>query len=322
MNNKVPFFSVILPMFNSEKYVEETLKSIIHQTFTDWELILVDDGSTDNSMRIAREVCRNDSRVRFVSKKNGGLSDARNFGVDKVSGNYILFVDSDDILNTDLFKILWENILNNNKPDIVVFNYLEFDDKTNQSISKTDFSNKSNRYGEVAWNKAYKASFFRSNNFSFNKGIRYEDTAISHVIMALAETVVKISFVGYYYRRERAGSITSVSLSNDVYNKMAALDAFEENISKYAPKKRDYRYWQMRYFLSLAWTHLFLDYYLLSDTNDTYKVIVDKLKSKYIRIGMFKSRQIRDTIIYILILLCLGTHFQIPLSILSKKRSH
>lgn len=322
MNNKVPFFSVILPMFNSEKYVGETLKSIIHQTFTDWELILVDDGSTDNSMRIAREACCNDSRVRFVSKKNGGLSDARNFGVEKVEGNYILFVDSDDILNTDLFKILWENILNNNEPDIVVFDYLEFDDKTNQSISKTNFSNKSNRYGEVVWNKSYKASFFRSNNFSFNKGIRYEDTAISHVIVALAESVIKISFVGYFYRRERVGSITSVSLSNDIYNKIAALDAFEENIIKYEPKKKNYSYWQMRYFLSLAWTYLFLDYYLLSDTNDTYKVIVDKLKSKYIRIGMFKSRQIRDTIIYVLILLCLGSRFRIPLSILSKKRNH
>lgn len=321
MNNKVPFFSVILPMFNSEKYVGETLKSIIHQTFTDWELILVDDGSTDNSMRIAREVCRNDSRVRFISKKNGGLSDARNFGVDKVGGNYILFVDSDDILNIDLFKILRENILSNNKPDIVVFDYLEFDDKTNEKISETHFATKSNRYGEVVWNKAYKTSFYHSNNFSFNEGIRYEDTAILHVIMALAETVIKISFVGYFYRRERAGSITSVSLSNDIYNKMAALDAFEENISKYAPKKRDYRYWQMRYFLSLSWTYLFLDYYTLSQEGDANKAIVDKLKSKSTRVGILKSWQLRDTIIYTLILLCLKFRFQLPLSILSKKRN-
>ncbi|WP_313593408.1 glycosyltransferase family 2 protein [Leuconostoc lactis] len=322
MNNTVPFFSVIVPMYNSEKYISETLKSIIDQSFTDWELILVDDGSTDDSLKMACDTCQDDSRVHFVSKKNGGLSDARNFGIDKVKGNYILFVDSDDILNTDLFEILRENILNNNKPDVVVFDYLEFDDKTNQSISKTDFVNKSNRYGEVAWNKAYKASFFRSNNFSFNKGIRYEDTAISHVIMALAETVIKISFVGYFYRRERAGSITSVSLLNDIHNKMVALDVFEENITKYTPKKKNSSYWQMRYFLSLAWTHLFLDYYLLSDTNDTYKVIVNKLKSKYIRIGMFKSRQIRDTIIYVFILLCLRSRFRIPLSMLSKKRSH
>ena len=96
MSEKGFKFSVIMPVFNVEKYIRKSVDSVLKQTYQNIEVLLVDDGSTDNCPKICDDYAELDSRVRVIHKKNGGLSDARNFGIDAASGDYVVFLDSDD----------------------------------------------------------------------------------------------------------------------------------------------------------------------------------------------------------------------------------
>ena len=97
-----PLLSIIVPVYNVEKYIERCIKSILNQSFTNFELILVDDGSPDNCGKICDEYKKKDSRIKVIHKKNGGLSDARNAGLNIATGKYIGFVDSDDIIHPQM----------------------------------------------------------------------------------------------------------------------------------------------------------------------------------------------------------------------------
>lgn len=102
--------SVIVPVYNVEKYVEKCVESIINQTYKNIEIILVDDGSTDNSGKIIDNISLKDNRIKVIHKENGGLSDARNAGLDICNGKYIGFVDSDDSIHKKMYEILYKNI--------------------------------------------------------------------------------------------------------------------------------------------------------------------------------------------------------------------
>lgn len=322
--NKEPFFSIIVPMFNSERYIAHTINSIVEQSYSDWELILVDDGSTDDSLEIARKATKSVShKVKMHAKSNSGLSEARNYGMQYIEGQYIIFVDSDDYINIDLLSMLHKNIIDKYFPEVLVFDYAEFNDESNETGLITNFDINLKRYGDVVWNKCFKKEFYKKNNFEFNKGIHYEDTAIIHIIMALAKSVVKVEKVGYFYRRERLGSITSKSLSEEVNNRMLALDAFEENIRKYtqdtnvAKKKLN----KMNYFLSLSWLYLFLDYQSISNRDNAYKKIVKKLKNRQIKLGIFNSRIPRDIVLYLIVIMSVECKLDFMIKKISRMRS-
>ena len=117
--NKV-MISVICPVYNSEKYLRRCLDSVLNQTFHDWELICVNDGSSDNSAAILDEYAARDSRVRVINKKNGGASDARNYGMRAARGKYVFFLDSDDFIHPQIFEIT-SYIAEKNNDDMVVF---------------------------------------------------------------------------------------------------------------------------------------------------------------------------------------------------------
>lgn len=299
-NNSVTF-SIIIPFFNSEKYLVQTINSIVEQSYQDWELILVDDGSTDNSLSIVRNATESlTNRVKIYSTNNMGLSEARNFGIDRAKGEYILFVDSDDFLGEDLLVILHQYIVEKKFPDVLVFDYCEFLEGSGNFEKETKFDSQLNRYGEVVWNKAFKKSFFSKHDFKFNKNIHYEDTAIIHVIMAAASSSTKVNYIGYYYRRERPGSITSKKLDTEVVARMIALNQFENNIAKYTQRisllgSKEIR---MNFFLSLLWLHLFLDYQNFSREDDSYKKILHKLRSQKIKRGFVNFGSVKYIIIY------------------------
>ena len=106
--------SVIVPIYNVEKYLERCLDSIIKQTYKNLDIILVDDGSIDNSTKICDEYVKKDSRIKVIHKENGGLSDARNVGIDNSDGKYICFIDSDDYIELDMIENLYDGIVKNN----------------------------------------------------------------------------------------------------------------------------------------------------------------------------------------------------------------
>ena len=110
----MPEISVIVPVYKVEKYIHRCVDSILGQTFSDIQVILVDDGSPDTCGDICEEYARRDSRVRVIHKENGGLSDARNAGIPQADGKYIIFIDSDDFIEMDMLEYLYSNIRNAN----------------------------------------------------------------------------------------------------------------------------------------------------------------------------------------------------------------
>ncbi len=121
----MPKISIIIPMYKVEKYLRRCLDSVKNQTFTDWQAICVDDGSPDNSGKIAEEYAKKDKRFIVVHKKNGGLSDARNFGMKYAKGKYIMYLDSDDFIHPQTMEIAY-SLAEKNKSDIVSFTYDRF----------------------------------------------------------------------------------------------------------------------------------------------------------------------------------------------------
>ncbi len=215
--------SVIVPIYNVEEYLNKCLDSILHQTFTNYELILIDDGSTDSSSQIADEYAVKDDRIRVIHKKNGGLSDARNYGLDKATGKYICFIDSDDwIEETYLEELL--HLAKEQEADIVICDYL----KNSGDISVTQPAEPDiviqsgtdaidniygSRYGEyvVAWNKLYRKEIF--DNLRYPVGMIHEDEAIFGEIFCRASKVVRTERILYNYRTNNSSSIMSSEFS-------------------------------------------------------------------------------------------------------------
>ncbi len=124
-----PLISVIVPVYNVEKYLDRCVESIVTQTYKNLEIILVDDGSRDNSGIICDNWAKKDSRIKVYHKQNSGAGDTRNYGVEKAIGKYIAFVDSDDVIAENYFEVLYNNLLQNSA-DISCCDYFEFEENT------------------------------------------------------------------------------------------------------------------------------------------------------------------------------------------------
>ena len=202
----MPKISVIVPVYNTEKYIEKCLDSIVNQTFQDIEIIVINDGSTDH----AEEKVLKYPSIKYYKKENGGLSDARNYGVSKATGEDIAFVDSDDYLDINLFAKLEPYM--NQKIDLIKFqfqkvdeNYQKLDTKIGQAFDSTTgkqaFENLycKDEFMAVAWLYLYRREFYLENNFQFAKGLYHEDFGLIPIILLKAKTVIVTDIIGYYY---------------------------------------------------------------------------------------------------------------------------
>ena len=127
--------SVIIPVYNVEKYIRFCLDSVINQTYKNLEIIIVDDGTKDSSGEIAEEYARKDSRIKVVHKENGGLSDARNVGLDIATGKYIAFLDSDDVISLDFYEYLYR-LIKENDYDIAECEFLRISSDEIENVQK------------------------------------------------------------------------------------------------------------------------------------------------------------------------------------------
>ena len=137
--SKNPFFSIIMPVYNVEKYLDEAISSVLNQTLRDFQLILVNDGSTDSSNLIAEKYQEMDSRIVLISQTNSGLSAARNKGLEYANGTYVYFIDSDDILDKTTLQYVYKLISGNAYPEVVAFNakpFLDEDHKNSEGRSE------------------------------------------------------------------------------------------------------------------------------------------------------------------------------------------
>lgn len=112
--------SVVIPVYNAQFYLENCIESILNQNFEDFELLLINDGSTDSTLDICQEYERKDKRIRVFNKTNSGVSDTRNYAINKIKGEYVLFIDSDDWIENNTFGSLFE-VVDSNNPDLIIF---------------------------------------------------------------------------------------------------------------------------------------------------------------------------------------------------------
>ena len=205
--------SIIVPIYNVEKYLDECLQSIINQTFIDYEVILVNDGSTDQSLIIAEKYCKLDCRFKVYTKENGGLSSARNYGLSYASKKYLTFLDSDDYLANNTYELMMEKIVEKDL-DIVMSNIeYFFEDGRKGYILKglndtfNDIKSKQALLSPMfAWNKIYRRSFFMNNDLRYPEGLWYEDIPVSSSLFSKTDKIDYVDIIGYYYR-QRTSSI-------------------------------------------------------------------------------------------------------------------
>ncbi|MDA3042879.1 MULTISPECIES: glycosyltransferase [unclassified Campylobacter] len=220
--NENLLISVIIPVYNVENFLHDCLNSVISQTYTNLEIILVDDGSTDKSGEICDEFATQDNRIKVIHKQNGGLSSARNAGLDIARGRYVSFVDSDDIIDQDFIKILFD-LVNKYNTAIAMCGYKNFTKKeqieeilqSNLKISKDEklnqesiFEKNLNRdlfFGIGIWKALYSKEIWA--NLRFPMGKIYEDVAIWFDIFNYSPTAV--TYKNLYFYRVREGSIVN-----------------------------------------------------------------------------------------------------------------
>jgi len=216
-------FSIIIPVYNVEKYLNQCIDSVLAQDFTDYEVILVDDGSTDTSSAICDDYAKKFTQIKVIHKTNGGLSDARNFGIKEAQGDYLMFLDSDDFWNGRNILTEIHNIIKGNNPDLIITGYTLYFSEHNKKLStdfslikelKTDFIEDSyylvhnDFYEFLACNKIVKRNIIINNNIFFPKGKFSEDMPWNYKLVDFIKkySVYKNNF--YYYRQNREGQIT------------------------------------------------------------------------------------------------------------------
>ncbi|MFR9431364.1 glycosyltransferase family 2 protein, partial [Streptococcus pneumoniae] len=210
--------SIVVPVYNVEKYLKKSIESVLNQTYQNIEILLVDDGSTDSSGKICESFSKVDPRIRVFHKENGGLSDARNFGIEQMKGQYVAFIDSDDYISKDYVWKLYSSIKNNDS-EVSICSFLLVDEKgekikdelldsgkiclTGQQILEKVLTADGYRY-VVAWNKLYRSTLFEK--LKFKKGMLYEDEFLNYPLFWDCKRVSIVEEPLYLYV-QRKGSI-------------------------------------------------------------------------------------------------------------------
>lgn len=203
--------SVIVPVYNVAEFLPRCIESIVNQTYKNLEILLIDDGSSDNSAQICNNYAEHDSRIKVIHKKNGGQGSARNVGLSLCRGEYITFVDSDDWLAEDIYEHSM-NLINENNVDIASFNCIETKDETvrfEESENQLQIVKKENilkdylyrgqtdRAPFTVWRKIYRKDILEDIQFDENR--INEDITFNFKALAKAEKLIHTSKIGYYY---------------------------------------------------------------------------------------------------------------------------
>lgn len=237
------FFSVILPVYNVEKYLAECMESILKQTYEDYEVILVNDGSKDNSGSLCDGYAKRDERVRVIHKANGGASDTRNVGLENARGEYVVYVDSDDYITSDTFLAELAEEIQKSGSDIVLYKFTKLYDETGK-MDKCEFSLdfvqgdtdsmlvelvRRDAYYGMAWIKAFKRTLATDNGVIFDVNLVCEDMDWYFKLIMNAKTITAIdkSYIAY---RQRSGSTTSTVKLRNLEDFVLTLEKWSEEI--------------------------------------------------------------------------------------------
>jgi glycosyltransferase involved in cell wall biosynthesis len=210
--------SVIIPIYNSEKYLSDCLESIINQTFKDIEIICINDGSNDKSEKIIKEYAQKDKRIILFNQKNKGAGPARDKGVELSKGEYLSFIDSDDMFHYKTLEIAYNNLKKYNS-DVVWFQYFQFGNIKSIKINENIDSYKINNFSMsmcwccVVWNRVWKSSIIKKNNISFGTLKSGQDNVFNAKIFPFIKNIIILDVKLVYHR------IVYKSLSSNYQNK-------------------------------------------------------------------------------------------------------
>lgn len=237
--------TIVVPVYNVESYLDKCVESIVKQTYKNLEIILVDDGSTDNSGKMCDEWAEKDSRIKVIHKENGGLSDARNKGIDIATGKWIGFIDSDDYIDVIMFERLYSACKENNCKISSCGFLREFEDASRNERWTTEDDMLLDRDGMmeylyrgavtcVAWNKLYDITLFNNIRYPYRK--IHEDQYTTYKVFCQTDKLYHISECLYYYY-QRENSITGVSFSIKNLDILEALEQAMEYHKKHGYMK-------------------------------------------------------------------------------------
>ncbi len=229
----MPKISIIVPVYNVEKYLPQCLDSIINQTFKDFECICINDGSPDNSLAILKEYASKDSRIRIINQENKGLSISRNIGIKNSKGKYISFLDSDDWIAENCLEVLYSAV-EKLQYDIVIGNhqfYYSQEDKYEPYVSNIVINNKTSSFDKFlsaynfgsVWARLYKREFLESNKMLFVENVVMEDYLFSIIANLLTNKIISVSDNVYFYRKQIASimsnsdNVTISKFYNNIY---------------------------------------------------------------------------------------------------------
>ncbi len=236
----MPKVSVIVPIYNAQKYLNQCLDSIIGQTLKDIEIICINDGSTDNSLNILKEYAAKDDRIIVVNKPNTGYGHTMNVGLEHATGEYIGIVESDDFVDLEMFEQIYD-IAKKNSAEVVKSNYFEYKNKSNTFIENLKDCKYNNIFSPMEeqnvffvspsiWSGIYKRSLLINNNIKFNEtpGASYQDTSFAFKVWASAKRVYLVNEAFLHYRKDNMDS--SVNSASKIF---CICDEYEE-IEKYS----------------------------------------------------------------------------------------
>lgn len=296
MNNDL--ITVVVPVYNVEKYLEECVNSIMNQTYKELEIILVDDGSKDTSGMLCDELVKKDSRIKVIHKSNGGLSDARNTGIDIAKGKYIQFIDSDDYVDLDMIEMLYLNIKKHNADISMCSHYILTENEcTTDATGEVSIYNRCDVLKEIlldekvrsyAWNKLFSIELFKE--IRFPKSKVFEDILTIPKLFEKANTVVLEDIPKYYYR-QREGSILHIQTKDTRLNYINAALEIMEFIKQKEPKLESY----CAYNLAHITIKTFNDIGLFNMTEMLEEKIVDDLYNRTCEI--FKNKEYEKIIV-------------------------
>ena len=253
-------FSIIIPIYNEKDYIFRCIDSVLSQDFEDYEVILIDDGSTDGCSIICDEYAKKDYRIHVIHTKNNGLVSARNTGIKQAQGEYILYVDGDDWVSKNLLEIISNQISSSpEKPDIIVFGATSVyaDRRENYVINASEgFYNKARLEKEIIpslisdrsqqyigdsiilpapWNKAYKRNLLEKYHCYDEKIKVGEDTAFVFECLLNAQNIVICRNILYYYNKQNPNSILSKNDSKRFRNRLRLFKYLKKHLSHYGP---------------------------------------------------------------------------------------
>lgn len=284
---KQPLISVIIPVYGVEKYISQCLESVINQTYKNLEIIVVNDGTKDRSADIAKEYAAKDSRIKVYDFKNGGLSVARNRGLEIATGDYISYIDSDDWLDTKMYETLLEAAMKNDA-DMVKCGIIETNGITEERISFSDVKIINNEQHKafknyfkgilwtLAWNGLYKKELAKKVKFPDN--VVHEDNYSSGMFLYLAKKVIAMPFCLNYYRVNDAG-ISKGGVKKPL-DKILAIITLKQDLLKlgFADKKLDWKLSVEFYHFVRGWNDDL--YRVVAMKKDLYEYVMSNLDNR------------------------------------------